>query len=95
MQNLAVLEALTTASARNEKVRTLFTSWLEQFIGTVSTVFQECYPHQDRDRCWAAAYGVASIYFSHEGMMPLQLPKKYEKAAMQSALALLARLQED
>lgn len=93
VESLAVTEALQSVSAQNEKVRDLFANWLDQFVGTLSTVLERAYPQQKAKHCWAAAYGVASIYFSHEAMTPLNLPKKFERGAKDSALALVLSLE--
>lgn len=95
IQSLAVAEALTTASSGNETIRGLYSGWLNQFVGTLCQVLQDCHPERDQARCWAVAYGLASIYFSHEAMTPLSLPKEYGVAAVKSARALVESLERD
>ncbi|RED51312.1 TetR/AcrR family transcriptional regulator [Aestuariispira insulae] len=95
IQSLAVAEALTNASIGNDTIRQLFSGWLDQFVGTMGQVLHDCYPERDQARCWAVAYGLASIYFSHEAMTPLALPAHYGKAAVRSARALVDSLERD
>ena len=93
VQTLAVSEALTAASGQNAKIRILYSDWLDHFVSTLADILQESFPARDRNACWAVGYGIASLYFSHEAMTPLSLPKKFEKAALGNALALVASLE--
>jgi AcrR family transcriptional regulator len=91
-QGLAVGEAILTASAEHTKIRKLFADWLDHFVTSLSGVLHQAHPNQPEDKCWTVAYGIASIYFSHDSMGPIGLPRKFDKAAQTSARLLAASL---
>ena len=90
--DVQVVEAMIAASGRDDRLRDMLKTWIDEFNQVIAEILARDYPGAETQRCWDVAYGVVSIYYNHEALAPLHLPNKYRLAARQSAEALIETL---
>ena len=91
-EEVQVVEALIAASGRNQALRDKLKVLIDDFSQTIADLLAREFPNATAQRRWDVAYGIVSIYYNHEALVPLQLPKKYRRAARKSAEALVDTL---
>ncbi len=83
--DVQVVEVLMAAARNNDSLRTISKGWVDDFTQIVADTLQRHYPKASKNQCWTVAYGVVSIYYSHESLRQMPLPDKYRRAARASA----------
>ena len=91
-EDVQVVEALIAASGHSQSLRDKLTVLIDDFSRTIADLLARDFPNAAAQRRWDVAYGVVSIYYNNEALAPLQLPKKYRRAARTSADVLIDTL---
>lgn len=78
---LLVVEALIAASEDYPRVRELVFGYVDRLVSTTSGLLRADFPNASRAQCWNVAFGIVSMCFNYESLLPLKLPPKYGRAA--------------
>jgi len=91
-RDVLIVEALIAAADQDDEIRSLMAETVENSIATVRDILRLEVPTADARRAWDIAYGVVGIYFNHESLHPLALPRRHRTAARNSARLLIESL---
>ncbi|MEM8953504.1 MAG: TetR/AcrR family transcriptional regulator [Verrucomicrobiota bacterium] len=84
-----VADALLSAVERYPEVGVIMRGFMEEMFEVYEGVFGEGYPEAEKAQVEAVAYGVVSLSFTHEWLMPLGMPVAYARSAKGAAKALV------
>lgn len=90
--DILVVEALIAAGEQQPDVRQLMFGYVDGLVADLSKQLRSEFPNASKQECWSVAYGVVSICFNQESLAPMQLPRKYLKAARSCSEALVQSL---
>jgi AcrR family transcriptional regulator len=88
----AVTDVLIGAADRYPAVHEIMKHFTEDLFERFEEVIREGYPQADRSSLQAVVYGIISLSFTHESLMPLGLPISYAKSAQEAAMVLVRSL---
>lgn len=91
-EHILVFESLIASAERYPKIRTKLQKWLDGFNKQLTTEIEKTYPNSDHEQCNAVSFGIISIYFNLDSLMPLSLSDHYRKIAVIAATSLLRTL---
>ena len=91
-ESLLLLESLIAASDEYPRIRELMFGYVERLITCVSEQLKIDHPDTSAKECWHVAFGVVSMCFNYESLLPLKLPPKYSRAARDCCQRLIATL---
>jgi len=92
-QDLAIAQALISASDLYPDIGAGLRSWMLKFDRLVGKELSTQYPGAKPSAIAAVSFGLLSIYFSVDAFGPLQLPDQFSKSAKQAAWRLINTLQ--
>ncbi len=91
-ENLLVMEALIGGARKYDDLQTMLTGYIDDLIAQVAKILRcEC-ANAKPTACWSVAYGLISICFNHESLVPLDLPARYRRGARDAAMSLMGTL---
>ena len=91
-ESLLLLDSLIAASDEYPRIRELMFGYVERLISCVSEQLKITYPDASANDCWNVAFGVVSMCFNYESLLPLKLPPKYNRAAKDCCERLMGTL---
>ncbi|MEM6470579.1 MAG: TetR/AcrR family transcriptional regulator [Planctomycetota bacterium] len=91
-ESILVIESLIAEGSRNEVVRRQMQDYVDWLVTRCAELLRIEYPGATKKKCWDVSYGLVCLCFNQESLTPLQLPRKYAKAAKLSAEILIASL---
>lgn len=91
-ENLLVMEALIGGAREYDELQTMLTKYIDDLIAQVAKILRCEFLNAKPAACWSVAYGLISICFNHESLVPLDLPAKYRRGARDAAKTLMGTL---
>jgi hypothetical protein len=86
------MEALIGGAREYDELQTMLTTYIDDLIEQVAKILRREFSTEKRSACWNVAYGLISIFFNHESLVPLALPATYRKGARDASKRLIATL---
>ena len=91
-ENLLVMESLIGGAREYDELQTMLREYINDLIAQVAKILRCEFPDAGPAECWSVSYGLISICFNHESLIPLDLPAKYRKGARDAATSLIGAL---
>ncbi|MFR9750896.1 TetR/AcrR family transcriptional regulator [Nocardia sp. 004] len=85
-------QALIVAADSNPGMREPLVDCFQQFLDAIENTLQRYYPRIPAQRIRAVSQGLAAMYMSMDGFMPLNPPKQWEQDLRAAAAMLMATL---
>lgn len=86
------MEALIGGAREYDELQSMLTAYIDDLIEQVAKILRCEFSAAKPTACWNVAYGLISICFNHESLVPLALPAKYRKGARDASRRLMATL---
>ncbi|MEM7146135.1 MAG: TetR/AcrR family transcriptional regulator [Verrucomicrobiota bacterium] len=87
-----VADTLLSAVDRYPEVGEIMKGFMEELFEVYEGLLRDGYPKAERAKVKAVAYGVVSLSFTHEWMMPMGMPAGYGRSAKGAAKVLVGSL---
>ncbi len=91
-ESLLVMEALIGGAREYNELQTMLTAYIDDLIAQVARILRCEFSTAKPAACWNVAYGLISICFNHESLVPLDLPVRYRKGARNASKRLIETL---
>ena len=92
-QDLAVAQALISASDHYPDIGKQQRAWVLRFDDLIAQELAAAYPQADAGAVREVSFGLLSIYFNTDALGPLRLPEAYVASGRQAAKRLISTLE--
>ena len=94
-ESLLLMESLIAASEAYPRIREMMFGYVERLISSTADQLRTVHADARPVQCWHVAFGIVSMCFNYESLLPLKPPPKYSRSAKDCCRRLIDSLAEE